>query len=101
MKYTVVVGNIGTVYAGESRQEANDTFAGYISEHRGRGHEERIVMLKGEEILHEDVVISTSDLYARSIHQAREGVRQLLGERGRPGLLQFVGLLAGGEEEDN
>ena len=53
-RYQVIVGNIGTVYAGGNAREARKTFAAYIDKshsRQGRASGESVTMLKDDAIV--------------------------------------------------
>jgi len=52
IRYEVIVGNIGTVYDGSDRDEAEDTFDEYVRQSksgRGRAGGESVVLMKDDE----------------------------------------------------
>lgn len=65
--YEVIVGNVGTVYNGTSRQEAQESYDTYVlrsQEDDGRAAGESVTLLCGDEIVQE---------YAGSLSQTDNG----------------------------
>lgn len=58
MEYEVIVGNVGSVYAGTSQREAHKRFTDYVlisKSGRGRAGDEDVTLLRDNEIIREHV----------------------------------------------